>query len=58
MHTYAARVLLVALIALAFVVLYKDTEVLNFALGEFFLLSAFSHLVLRRWHESAVSREG
>ncbi|MET0671160.1 MAG: ABC transporter permease [Xanthobacteraceae bacterium] len=24
----------------------------------FFLLSAFSHLVLRRWHESAVSREG
>ena len=24
----------------------------------FFLLSAFSHLVLRRWHESAVTREG
>ena len=24
----------------------------------FFLLSAFSHLALRRWHESAVSREG
>ena len=24
----------------------------------FFLLSVFSHLVLRRWHESAVSREG
>jgi NitT/TauT family transport system permease protein len=24
----------------------------------FFLLSAFSHLVLRRWHESAVAREG
>jgi NitT/TauT family transport system permease protein len=24
----------------------------------FFLLSAFSHMALRRWHESAVSREG
>jgi NitT/TauT family transport system permease protein len=24
----------------------------------FFLLSAFSHLMLRRWHESAVTREG
>jgi NitT/TauT family transport system permease protein len=24
----------------------------------FFLLSAFSHLALRRWHESAVNREG
>jgi NitT/TauT family transport system permease protein len=24
----------------------------------FFLLSLASHLVLRRWHESAVSREG
>jgi NitT/TauT family transport system permease protein len=24
----------------------------------FVLLSAFSHLMLRRWHESAVSREG
>ena len=24
----------------------------------FFLLSAFSHLALRRWHESAVTREG
>jgi NitT/TauT family transport system permease protein len=24
----------------------------------FFLLSAFSHLMLRRWHESAVGREG
>ena len=23
----------------------------------FFLLSAFSHLVLRRWHESAVIQE-
>lgn len=37
-----------ALVALAFVVTYKATEVLNFALGEFFMLSAFLAVTLKK----------
>src|SRR4051812_16670311 len=39
---------LYALVALAFVVTYKATEVLNFALGEFFMLSAFLAVTLKK----------
>jgi branched-chain amino acid transport system permease protein len=39
-----------ALVALAFVVLYKATDVLNFATGEFFMLSAFLAVVLTNDH--------
>ena len=41
--------LILAVIALAFVLIYRTTEIVNFAQGDFMALSIFMMLVLTQW---------